>query len=352
MPSHRAGSQPVLLLAALLAVFAAAPAAARAADTFAGSSPATPGTPGTALSQAAGLIAIPPSLAPLSSPEYAPEPRTAPQTHEALRPRNASTGLSLVGAVSASFAGGSLRITADSITNTRSSGTSGMLRVALWATSTVPVFGNTITSYTLGSFTLNPLASGFQYTNVDQTVTLTDPPAGCYYLTLALQELQSGSYTYVDLRTLTTGGAPDGSGYDRFSFGGATCGPSSCVEDATTACVLNGRFRATVRYRNVFDDQPANANAFLKSVTGFASPNFETVFFFFNSSNNIELLLKMLDQGNTNGLGQPTIAVLFGTASPLRVELTITDTNTGAVRTYTSPFNSGQGGTDFTAFVK
>ena len=63
-------------------------------------------------------------------------------------------------------------------------------------------------------------------------------------------------------------------------------------------------------------------------------------------------VLKMLDQGNTNAQGQPTIAVLFGTASPLRVELTITDTSTGAVKTYVSPFNTGLGGTDFTAFVK
>ncbi len=347
MHNHREKFLPVVLLATLLAALAAAPVTARTSDSLAGTAQraASPGS--------AGLIAIPQSLAPAFSQGGAPELQAIPQGQDALRPRNASTGLSFGGTLTFSTAGGSLRITAGSITNSRSSGTSGNLRVSLWATSTVPVFGSTINPFVLGSFTLNPLSAGFQYTNVDQTVTLTNPPAGCYYLTLALEELQSGSYSYVDLSTFASGGTPDGSGYDRFSFGGASCGTaSSCVEDTTTACLLNGRFSATVRYRNVFDNQPANATASRKPVTGFANPNFETVFFFFNSSDNIEILLKMLDQGNTNSQGQPTIAVLFGTATPLRVELTIVDTNTGTVRTYTSSFNSGQGGTDFTAFVK
>jgi hypothetical protein len=87
-------------------------------------------------------------------------------------------------------------------------------------------------------------------------------------------------------------------------------------------------------------------------VTGFASSNFETAFFYFNSSDNVEVLLKMLDQGNTDSQGHPTIAVLFGSATPLRVEITITDTLTGATRTYSSAFSSMQGATDFTAFVK
>jgi hypothetical protein len=129
-------------------------------------------------------------------------------------------------------------------------------------------------------------------------------------------------------------------------------GTSVCVQDSTTACLLNGRFRARVRFRNVFDNAAANADALRKPVTGFANANFETVFFYFNSVDNIEILLKMLDQGNTNGAGQPTIAVLFGSATPLRTEVTITDTFTGAVRTYVSQFGTQQGATDFAAFVK
>lgn len=269
-------------------------------------------------------------------------------------PRNAQTGLTINGNVAATIATPNLRLQADRITSTRASGTSGNLRLSLWATTTVPVFGNTLNGFNLGTAQLTTLAAGQEIVNVDRTVPFNSPPAGCYYLTMVLEEQQPDtSYVYVDLRTFTGGGVPDGSGHDRFSFGGASCGATtSCVQNATTACLLNSRFQATVRFRNAFDNQPANANALRKPVTGFANPNFETAFFYFNSADNIEILLKMLDQGNTNGSGQPTIAVLFGSATPLRVELTITDTQTGAVKTYVSPFNTQRGGTDFTAFVK
>ncbi len=125
-----------------------------------------------------------------------------------------------------------------------------------------------------------------------------------------------------------------------------------CVEDETTACLLDGRFRAEVHYRSTFNEGPADRTAFRKPVTGFASSNYETAFFYFNSVNNIEILLKMLDQGNENSSGQPTIAVLTGVATPLHVEVVLTDTTTGASRTYTSAYQSMAGKTDFHAFVK
>lgn len=128
--------------------------------------------------------------------------------------------------------------------------------------------------------------------------------------------------------------------------------PGTCVEDATTACLLNGRFRATVRYRNSFDNEPANAVALRKDTTGFAGPTLETEFFYLFASTNIEFIVKMMDIGNTNAAGQPTVAVLTGTATPLRIEVTITDMLTGARRTYVSPFGSQQGVTDFAAFTK
>lgn len=327
----------VALLIALLVAMGSAAVTAQDLDEFAGSAFAAAPRQPTAL-------AAPPSALPIAVDGL---------TQSAPSMKTAATGLSFGGYVSGTFENGGLRLRAERIVNSRSSGTSGTLRVALWATPTVPVFGNTINAYTLGNFTLSPLSAGFEYDNVDQTVTQTLPPAGCYYLTLALQEYDSGTYYYQDLVTFTTGGVPDGSGYHRFSFGGANCsGSSVCVQDSTTACILNGRFRATVRVRGAFDNLPADKAAFRKPVTGFSNPNFETAFFYFNSPDNIEILLKMLDQGNTDSQGHPTLAVLFGSATPLRVELTITDTTNGAVRTYLSPFGSQQGSSDFTAFIK
>jgi hypothetical protein len=126
----------------------------------------------------------------------------------------------------------------------------------------------------------------------------------------------------------------------------------TCTPNTTTACLLNNRFRATLRYRSAFDNSSPDTTAFVKNVTGFAAPTYETAFFYFNNANNIEMVLKVLDQGNTNGSGQPTIAVLFGSATPLRIELTLTDTNNGAVRVYSNDFGSQRGLTDFVAFTK
>ncbi len=272
-----------------------------------------------------------------------------------LAPRTSGNGLSLVGTVAASWGGSTARMTVDHIVNSRAGGTSGTLRLVLWANPSYPVYGQTITYYDLASYLLSPLGHGLEYNSVDTgTLAYNPPPAGCFYVTVALEEFNGSTYNLEDIRVLTAGGTPDGAGHERFSFGGASCQVSttSCTPDAHTACLLNNRFKATLLFRGDFTNNPADTQALVKSVTGFANANFETSFFYFNDPNNIEVLLKMLDQGNTNSLGQPTIAVLFGTATPLRVELTITDTATSVIRKYTSPFTSMAGATDFTAFVK
>jgi len=147
--------------------------------------------------------------------------------------------------------------------------------------------------------------------------------------------------------------ARNASGNSAYSNEAAATTPGgACTPNSTTACMLNNRFRVTMRFRNGFDDNNVDTDANVKSVTGFSNPNFETAFFYFNSESNIEMMVKILDQGNVNGTGQPTIAVLFGSATPLRAELTIVDTLRGPTRTYSSTFNSQAGQTDFTAFLK
>lgn len=127
---------------------------------------------------------------------------------------------------------------------------------------------------------------------------------------------------------------------------------NTCTPNTTTACMLNNRFKVQVKYRPAFDTLPPDTNASVKSVSGFANPSFESAFFYFNSDSNIEMLVKLLDQGNTNNQGQATIAVLFATATPLGIEVTITDMTNNASKTYRSDFGKMAGGTDFTAFVK
>lgn len=160
------------------------------------------------------------------------------------------------------------------------------------------------------------------------------PVDGCSYLTNTVDGAFRASYPilqpFIDPETSTT-----------------TCTPNS-----TTACMLNNRFRVTVRYRNAFDNLAVNTIANLKPVQGFATPGSETAFFYFGNAANIEMMVKILDQGNTNSAGQATIAVLFGTATPLRIELSVQDLTRNVTRTYTSEFGQMRGVTDFTAFVK
>lgn len=172
-------------------------------------------------------------------------------------------------------------------------------------------------------------------------------PEGCYYITVVL----------LDNQNLQEDNSPQQSGGEfTFSFGGASCpvntSPYTCFESATTACILNARFAVEVYFRDAFDNGTPTTIASVKPVTGFANAAFETAFFYFNDVNNIELLVKMLDQGNVNSAGQPTLAFLFGTATPLRLLILVSDSNTGEQKVYTSAFESQQGGTDFTAFVR
>jgi hypothetical protein len=166
------------------------------------------------------------------------------------------------------------------------------------------------------------------------SMTFIVPGTGLYTIALGANAVAAtGTYTF----SITCSAGP---------------APGSCVSSTTTACVLNNRFRVSVRYRAAFDNQAATTPALVKAVSGFANPAFETAFFYFNDANNIEMLVKLLDQGNTNSQGQRTIAVLFGSATPLRIEMDVTDTTTGAVRQYLSEFGQMRGATDFTAFVK
>jgi hypothetical protein len=128
-------------------------------------------------------------------------------------------------------------------------------------------------------------------------------------------------------------------------------GAGQCLTDEDTSCLL-GRFRVEVRYRTAFSNGAVDALARAKVTGGFADANFETVFFYFNSPNNAEVMVKALDQGNRQG-DTPTIAVVTGVATPLRVEVQVTDTRPGgASKTYLSEFGSQAGATDFTAFPK
>ncbi len=94
----------------------------------------------------------------------------------------------------------------DKIDNYNTSGTTGTLQVAIWATK-YPYSGGTINGYELFEYKLDPLKSGYVYNDVSQTGLCKKPPSGSYSLTILLLEYQN-PYRIVDYLTID--------GYTRF----------------------------------------------------------------------------------------------------------------------------------------
>ncbi|HKF44681.1 MAG TPA: CARDB domain-containing protein [Thermoanaerobaculia bacterium] len=101
-----------------------------------------------------------------------------------------------------------------------------------------------------------------------------------------------------------------------------------CVPNGTTLCLNAGRFRVQVTWRVPAQGTSGNGNAV--SLTG------DTGYMWFFTANNIELVIKVVDGRAVNG----KFWVFFGALSNVEFTITITDTLTGAVRTYFNP--SGQ----------
>ncbi len=245
--------------------------------------------------------------------------------------KTASNGLTMSGNISFTINGTQATINVQTITNSRTTA-SGPLRLVLVATTTVPVYGQTINGYQLASYSLPALNPSSSDSPVNSPpLAFTAPPAGCYYVTLMLQELQGSDYVYQDLHTFTAGGTPDGSGFDLFSFGGADCSqsPGSCVRDNHTACLLNGRFQVRVSWRTNSATGSGNVMAF----AGARAENDESVFFWFFDATNFEMGLKMLNACTFNN----KFWVYIGGLTDQGWTVNIVDTKTGASRTYTNP---------------
>ena len=98
----------------------------------------------------------------------------------------------------------------------------------------------------------------------------------------------------------------------------------SCLPALEALCVTGGRFRATVSWRDSNGHlQPGQASPLVGS---------SGAFWFFDPTN-LEIVLKVLDGRSVNG----KYWVFFGSMTNVEFTLTVTDTQTGAVRTYVNP---------------
>ncbi|HTR03434.1 MAG TPA: hypothetical protein VMN82_09595 [Thermoanaerobaculia bacterium] len=100
--------------------------------------------------------------------------------------------------------------------------------------------------------------------------------------------------------------------------------PGTCAPDDATLCLGSGRFRVAARWRKP-DGSSGDGEAV--PITG------DTGYFWFFGAENIEVVVKVLDACATGGHRW----VFLGGLTNLEVSLTVTDTLSSAVRTYTNP---------------
>ncbi len=98
-----------------------------------------------------------------------------------------------------------------------------------------------------------------------------------------------------------------------------------CVDTPNVLCLNDGRFRVEPRFRRPNDVEGVGTAADLRTDDA-------AVFWFFNASN-LELLIKVLDACGVND----HYWVFIAAATNVELQVTVTDTQTGQVRTYFNP---------------
>ncbi|HVT57370.1 MAG TPA: hypothetical protein VHR45_03135 [Thermoanaerobaculia bacterium] len=249
-----------------------------------------------------------------------------------LEPQEVGSGLTMRNSITVNWGPSGVRFQIGRITNDRYGGISGSLSLQLWAERTAPIYGQSIFHQTLGSYSLGPLQAGSALNNVDSgNVAYTEPPAGCYYITVALvEDVGGGTSFYVDLATFSSLGVHDASGFDLFSFGGATCtATTACVRDANTACLHDGRFKVTVTYATA----SSNGSGQVMGFGGQRAEGVEAAYFWFFNAANFEMGLKVLDACGLNNHFWVFISGLTDQGWTVKV----LDRQTGVTATYSNP---------------
>lgn len=114
--------------------------------------------------------------------------------------------------------------------------------------------------------------------------------------------------------------------------------PAACVPDATTLCLNGGRFQLRVNW--AVPSQGRSGTGKAVSITS------DTGYFWFFSEANVELVIKALDARTVNG----HFWIFYGALSSVQYTITVTDTQTGAVKTYQNPAGTLASVADTSAF--
>jgi hypothetical protein len=112
-----------------------------------------------------------------------------------------------------------------------------------------------------------------------------------------------------------------------FTLVSASIARAACTASDTVLCLNGERFSASVHWQ---DSNGRSGDGHAMPITG------DTGYYWFFTSSNIELVVKVLDARSVNG----KFWVFFGALSNVQYTLTVTDTVTGAQKQYINP--SGQ----------
>ena len=119
-----------------------------------------------------------------------------------------ATDVRFGGNVGYSYVGNVVALTADRVTNFATGGTSGTLRMELWALPAPYSGSGNFVGYKLAQYSLGQLSGGFQFSNVNSgNVAFLYPPNGTWNLVMFLTEYTAGAlndgYTARDYRNFT-----------------------------------------------------------------------------------------------------------------------------------------------------
>lgn len=154
------------------------------------------------------------------------------------------------------------------------------------------------------------------------------------YFTLFVIDTQTGRYK-VYHNTPGECGASDQNAFPAAASASSTSRAAGCTPGSGTLCLQKGRFQVTAEWRDPASGQGGKAGATALSQASGA--------FHFGNPGSPELVAKILNQGGR-------IDVYYGSLSNLEYTLTVTDTKTGAVKTYRNPAGRHCGGTEIDAF--
>ncbi len=176
-----------------------------------------------------------------------------------------------------------------------------------------------LTASRVSALALDPIATGTVYAGTDAGVfRSTDAGSSWQALNDGLTDLQVWSLA-VDPGSSTVYAGTATSGVFRLASGGSSvCGGGAL-------CLLDGRFEVRASFR-------ADSSA-LNTLAGPLVLTSSTGAFWFFDSDNIELVVKVLDGRSVNG----KFWVFYGALSNVEYTITVTDTLTGAVKTYFNP---------------